>query len=666
MEYLKQQTTELVTINSEFPEKSLRSVWSSYDKNVHKVVVPITTQSGITFTMSEITSVEVYLKFAKGAYGPFAGQVEDAEQKTVSFAVPEEVRGQTGNVTISIMIKLTGDRQIDLAQFKAVARLSKIDQDTPAIQEFYVPLFENLVESVTTDLNADVALAKSKIDQAVTETQDIAQVEQGKIQEELPKIQTELSTINADIEAQKEKFDAASIYSKAEVDSKVADLDSVKADIIEVRDELLDIKGFVGYNDTDIYGVEVDMTNKTFKRLAGSVNRTPGTGFDMIKAFGGRKRCILTDGGVVIAYYGEPGYTETGALLTAVTKGTVTYPIGTKVQVMVEQPLFYYRVSPIILDPIADGKGHHLRKGRYYVSDKPKTGFKVHPAFIVNGQVKEKIYLSAFEGSIYDTSANAYVLNDEQVADFSADLLSSIAGAKPASGLTQNLTRENLRKLSQKRGAGWQQAYAATIAATQLLFLIEYNTFNWQTALGQGATQKTDDGTTNMAEPTGGSSTLGNKSGQVANLNGINIVSYRGEENFFGNIWKSIDGMNLMANGVHALFIADHDFAEKVSTGAYKDAGFTVARTRGYVSAFGYSSEFDWLFMTSESIGNSALPVGDYFWQNYTATDDGGWRAVRLGAHWYSGAYAGGFDWSVDDWSANRSRYVSGRLVYVA
>ncbi|EAC2688372.1 hypothetical protein B5H05_15725, partial [Listeria monocytogenes] len=64
----------------------------------------------------------------------------------------------------------------------------------------------------------------------VTETQNVAQVEQGKIQEELPKIQTELSTINADIEAQKEKLEAASIYSKAEVDSKVADLDSVKAD----------------------------------------------------------------------------------------------------------------------------------------------------------------------------------------------------------------------------------------------------------------------------------------------------------------------------------------------------------------------------------------------------------------------------------------------------
>lgn len=441
---------------------------------------------------------------------------------------------------------------------------------------------------------------------------------------------------------------------------------ATKGDIKELQSDIEDLQGFVGYNDSDIYGTEIDMTNKRFTRLAGSINRSGGAGFDTINAFGGRKRCILTDTGKVLAYYGETGYTETGALLQAITKDGATYPIGTKVQVMVEQPLFYYRVVPIVIDPITDGKGYHLRKGRYYVSDKPKIGFKVHPSFIVNGQVREKIYLSAFEGSLYDTSASAYVMNDEQVADFSADLLSSIAGAKPASGLTQNLTRENLRKLSQKRGAGWQQSYAATIAATQLLFLIEYNTFNWQTALGQGATQKTDDGLSNMAELTGGSSTLGNKSGQVANLNGINIVSYRGEENLFGNIWKFVDGMNLMANGVHALFIADHDFAEKVSTGAYKDAGFTVAKTSGYISAFGYSYEFDWLFMASESMGNSALPVGDYFWQAYTATDGEGWRVVRLGSRWDDGVNAGCFAWYVTDWSASRYRALGGRLVYVA
>ena len=76
------------------------------------------------------------------------------------------------------------------------------------------------------------------------------------------------------------------------------------------------------------------------------------------------------------------------------------------------------------------------------------------------------------------------------------------------------MTRANVRKLAQKRGTGWQQAYAATISATQLLFLVEYAKFNMQDVLGPGATGKTDDGTSNLAEITGATTTLGNQSGQ--------------------------------------------------------------------------------------------------------------------------------------------------------
>ena len=109
-----------------------------------------------------------------------------------------------------------------------------------------------------------------------------------------------------------------------------------------IANEIVDIESYIGYIDIDgyvdidIYGVEVDYENKTFVRLAGAVGKTPGADFDSIKAFGGRKRCILTDDGVVLAYYGEPGYVETGKLTQAITKNGVTYPVGTPVQVMVE------------------------------------------------------------------------------------------------------------------------------------------------------------------------------------------------------------------------------------------------------------------------------------------------------------------------------------------
>lgn len=424
-------------------------------------------------------------------------------------------------------------------------------------------------------------------------------------------------------------------------------------DIQELQKQIADLEAFIGYSADDIYGVEVDFANKKFTRLSGAVNRTPGEGFDSINAFGGRKRCNVADDGTVTAYYGDANYTTTGKNAA-----------GTKVQVMVEQPKFYYKVVPMVLEKGA--KGMKIRKARYYVSDTLKSGFKVHPAFVENGNVNPYIYLAAFEGSLFDTSANAYILDDAQVADFAADVLCSIANAKPASGLTQSLTRANTRKLAQKRGAGWEQAYAATIAASQLLMLIEYASFDMQKAIGNGVTNKTDDGSTSMTEITGATVNLGNASGSVTNANGYNIVSYRGEENIWGNIWAWIDGMNeenpatFTTGDFGTLYVADHGFVDDSKVSPYKNTGIHPCYGNGYVSAFGYSEEFDWLFVPAEQTGNSTLPVGDYFWNQ-----NPGWRVAILGGEWYNGAGAGAFCWYLSYAASDRDRAIGGRLVYV-
>ena len=441
-------------------------------------------------------------------------------------------------------------------------------------------------------------------------------------------------------------------------------------DIQALEAEIADLKALVGYTDGDIYGVEVDFVNKKFTRLAGAVNRTPGEGFDGINCFGGRKRCNLTNDGRVAAYYGETGFSTTGKLTQAVDRNpegtetpdtTLQFASGTVVQVMVEQPKFYYKVVPLNVEK--KHKGGITRKVRYYVSDTPKAGFKLHPAFVENGNENEKIYVAAFEGSLYDASAAVYILDDSQVADFTADMLSSIANAKPLSGLTQSATRANVRKLAEKRGSGWEQAYAATVSASQMLMLIEYASFNMQSCIGNGAVSKTDDGATNMSEPTGTTINLGNASGVAANFNGIQMISYRGEENFWGNIWGWVDGINqYMDATTHegTIYIADHTFTDDIGTGAYEDAGIIAVFGDGYVSAFCYSEKYDWLFIPGELLGNTALPVGDYCWNGNT-----GWRVARLGARWDDGLRAGAFYWVLNDASSDRYRSIGGRLVYV-
>ena len=441
-------------------------------------------------------------------------------------------------------------------------------------------------------------------------------------------------------------------------------------DIQALEAEIADLKALVGYTDGDIYGVEVDFVNKKFTRLAGAVNRTPGEGFDGINCFGGRKRCNLTNDGRVAAYYGETGFSTTGKLTQAVDRNpegtetpdtTLQFASGTVVQVMVEQPKFYYKVVPLNVEK--KHKGGITRKVRYYVSDTPKAGFKLHPAFVENGNENEKIYVAAFEGSLYDASAAVYILDDSQVADFTADMLSSIANAKPLSGLTQSATRANVRKLAEKRGSGWEQAYAATVSASQMLMLIEYASFNMQSCIGNGAVSKTDDGATNMSEPTGTTINLGNASGVAANFNGIQMISYRGEENFWGNIWGWVDGINqYMDATTHegTIYIADHTFTDDIGTGAYEDAGIIAVFGDGYVSAFCYSEKYDWLFIPGELLGNTALPVGDYCWNGNT-----GWRVARLGAGWGDGWRAGAFCWGLNGASSYRYRSFGGRLVYV-
>lgn len=422
-------------------------------------------------------------------------------------------------------------------------------------------------------------------------------------------------------------------------------------DIQDLQKQIADLEAFIGYSDEDIFGVEVDFVNKKFTRLSGAVNRTPGAAFDSINAFGGRKRCNVADDGTVTAYYGDSGYTTTGKNAA-----------GTPVQVMVEQPKFYYKVVPMVLEKGV--KGMKIRKARYYVSDTLKPGFKVHPAFVENGNVNPYIYLAAFEGSLFDSSANAYILDNAQVADFAADKLSSIAGTKPAGGDTQNLTRANTRLLARKRGSGWEQAYAATAAASQLLMLIEYASFNMQTAIGRG---NTDQGSSAAnIQYTGATVSLGNASGAVTNANGIQIISYRGEENFWGNIWTWVDGMNeenpdpFESGQAGTLHVADHGFADNSKASPYKNTGIHPIQGSGYVSAFGYSEEFDWLFIAVEYSGSDALPVGDYAWNN-----NPGWRVALLGGCCYAGSSAGAFCWHLYSAASYRYWAIGGRLVYV-
>lgn len=434
------------------------------------------------------------------------------------------------------------------------------------------------------------------------------------------------------------------------------------AQIVDLQEQIDDVRSFVGYEEDNIYGVEVDFSSKKITRIAGNEHLTSGADFDALAPWGGRKRCILTDEGVRLAYRGDAGYTESGALTQAITIGETEYPIGTKVQVMVEQPIFYIKAVPVKAKNSTSGKGKQYVKARFYISPTPKSGFSVPRAFYdMHGIPQDKIYLSAYEGSIFDTSDAKQLLNDEQVADFATDMLCSIAGAKPCSGLTQNLTRANVRKLCNNRGTGWQSHNIFAMAVTEWLFMVEYASLDPQRKVGQGVSTFTDDGATNMAVVTGATAGIGNGSGiPDGGESGKCSVTYRGEENLWGNIWTWLDCVNILAKGVNEVWVTKIGTTPKDdTTEGYECLDAHATHSNGFVSSFGIDPQHPELLIPTEASGSDTF--ADYVWQNYTYN---GFLIARLGGLWNSGSRCG-FYLHLDSASSGRDRYVGGRLLYV-
>ena len=535
----------------------------------------------------------------------------------------------------------------------------------------------NQIKGQLDSSNATAVTSKKNLDSAISD----ASVAKSQLQEVInsaSSVKTSLSNVISTANTAKSNLDASVATANNVLQSLSAENASAASNIDELKSEnfnsqeilsgVADIRAYLGITADDIVGIQVDYKNKTFKRLAGAANLTKGSDFDKFTMFGGRKRCNVADDGSIVAWYGDADYKEDGSM-------------G---QVMVYQPKFYYLVCPVEYDPIDTGIGYHLRKANYYVSEKPRAGFRLHPAFYdASGNEIDYFLTSAYEGSIYDASASAYLLNDEQVMNTGEDKFSSIAGARPASGSSQNLTRPNIEAMAQNRGTNWHGDLIKQVSAEQMLMIIEMGMMNLQTAIAQGVVSLPwttgSDTTSSYAAATGSTASLGNGTGRAEKtttyeggvakeytIDGKTSVCWRGKENFWGNIWKFVYGINIWGNGKmgggQPYICSDFSFAESKNSENYEPAGFTVTNANGYISAMGYSTACDWLFIASECLGNSSLPVGDY---TYITVNLNGYRIALLGGRWVSGSYAGGFCWTLGIGVGYRYRTIGGRLVYI-
>ncbi|MBU5461613.1 BppU family phage baseplate upper protein [Lachnoclostridium sp. MSJ-17] len=447
-------------------------------------------------------------------------------------------------------------------------------------------------------------------------------------------------------------------------------VDIVNEDIAETNDAVADLKTYLGYTSGDILGLQADFENKVFTRLGAAVGKNAGSDFDVFPMYGGRRRVVVDSDGVIDDSIAPASVTETDYDL----------------DVMVYQPKFYYKVVPLKLEKQSGGTGYHIRKANYYITSTPHAGFKVHPLFIdANGNEVDYVLLSAYEASyLHAETGNYHYFSDgtdtNTNIDWAHDVLKSMPGVKPISGQRKAMTKANMEALAQRKSSNWHLDTIKSVSANQLLMIIEMGQFNTQAAMGSGVTDTPNNGAYNCSSLTGSTTSLGNATGMAAETtyesagnetvnttNGKLSVSYRGLENPWGNIWKHVNGINLWGNGEMGggqAYIADNfSFDEEAHSGNYHPAGFTIANASGWISAFAYGNEdFDWLFMPSETTGNSSLPVGDRY---YGTEDMNGYYIIRHGGYWNSGNAAGGFLLNCLGPSGSKANSIGGRLLYV-
>lgn len=395
------------------------------------------------------------------------------------------------------------------------------------------------------------------------------------------------------------------------------------------------------------YGVSWNESADTYVRtgsLAGQpVKQTLSAALLPIQA--SMRRCILNDAGEVQYYLHATDSTkrEDGVLASDLTGGDG--------QVMVQIPKFYYRY------------GYASTTHTHEISLFPAAGFSVHPAFIKNGKVEEYRYYSAYEGVGFDASVSAYIDSGCVAAtnwsgttiDLVNDKLGSVSGFCPM----VDETRAEFRSICANRGAGWRQQDFDLVSAIQLLYLIEYADWNSQAMIGAGRTALSGGtwtknsyiGVTGLSNGDGNGTNSVSNGGTAGYL--TDYMTYRGIENFFGNVWKWVDGININDN-VPYVCNTDTDFADDTATG-YTDLGITLPAANGYQK---YLEQQPRGFLPASVGGGSSIYITDHYYQST------GWRVVLLGGIAADGGYAGAAYFAANGASSYDYPDVAARLCY--
>ena len=143
------------------------------------------------------------------------------------------------------------------------------------------------------------------------------------------------------------------------------------------------------------------------------------------------------------------------------------------------------------------------------------------------------------------------------------------------------------------------------------------------------------------AQNTGSTDSLGMKSGYVG-TNGYSAVIYRGIENFLGNAYQFVDGINVKPNGEVYISYKPETYESDKFDGDYKKIGYTLSTESGYAKTLGYDSTNSLIALTTETTDYSNS-IKDYYYTNKENFN----RIGIAGGAYFTGDTAGVFCWGV-------------------
>ena len=390
------------------------------------------------------------------------------------------------------------------------------------------------------------------------------------------------------------------------------------------------------------YGVSWDESADTYARtgatLGQPVGQTLSTPYLPIQR--SMRRCVVLDNGTVNYYLGATDSTKKEDMITA---SNLT---GADGQVMVEIPKFYYKHS-------YSGTTHTWEISPILIPE-----FSVHPAFLSGATELNYVYVGAYEGILWDATDSLYKdYAAGQTIDPAADKISSVTGKKPVT----NHTRANFRLMANRRGTGWTGMLYDILSAVQLLYLIEYASFYSQSVIGAGISNVTDWAAYNNyypITPSGNSNNIGNASGNTAGsascaTEASKYMSYRGIENWYGHIWKWLDGINTNSNRSYICNVIANLADDTTSN--YTDIGVNNINASGYQATLLNITRG---FLPAAVGADGATKITDYYYQ------DSGWRVAASGGAAPDGAFDGGFCLVLFYASAVSASAVGGRLCF--